>query len=314
MPNYTLAKCPVCQSEFKETDDIVVCPKCGTPHHRECYKKLGHCANEQNHGKEESWYTKNKEEQETPQKDNVCSACGAENESDAEFCKKCGTALSSEDNQQNIPMNIPILIDPFFGIDPNEEIEENITVEDMTNYVQINAPYYLSVFKNIKKYGVNKFNFSAFFFSNSWLLYRKNYLLGIILSILNLISALLSWYVYFQPANSSIKQTLKTLTNYVNNPTTPFNFSAVPALDMTIIISVAIIGLIGFVSTFIIGIYGNKIYMKNCIKRIRKVKVLDIPNEEMPNMIRKKGGINMILALMSWCINPTPNFFTGFIG
>ena len=25
-------KCPVCNKQFKEGDDIVVCPECGTPH------------------------------------------------------------------------------------------------------------------------------------------------------------------------------------------------------------------------------------------------------------------------------------------
>ncbi len=31
--------CPVCMKKFTETDDIAVCPECGTPHHRECYLK-----------------------------------------------------------------------------------------------------------------------------------------------------------------------------------------------------------------------------------------------------------------------------------
>lgn len=39
MPSYKNEKCPVCNQEFKDGDDIVTCPVCGTPHHRECYKK-----------------------------------------------------------------------------------------------------------------------------------------------------------------------------------------------------------------------------------------------------------------------------------
>lgn len=36
---FTEYKCPVCDKQFKKGDDIVVCPECGAPHHRECYEK-----------------------------------------------------------------------------------------------------------------------------------------------------------------------------------------------------------------------------------------------------------------------------------
>ena len=49
MPSYKNEKCPVCNTEFKDGDDIVTCPVCGTPHHRECYNKIGHCINEDKH-------------------------------------------------------------------------------------------------------------------------------------------------------------------------------------------------------------------------------------------------------------------------
>lgn len=41
--------CPVCMKKFTETDDIAVCPECGTPHHRECYLNNGKCALEEIH-------------------------------------------------------------------------------------------------------------------------------------------------------------------------------------------------------------------------------------------------------------------------
>lgn len=36
---FTEYKCPVCDKQFKKGDDVVVCPECGAPHHRECYEK-----------------------------------------------------------------------------------------------------------------------------------------------------------------------------------------------------------------------------------------------------------------------------------
>ena len=35
--------CPVCSQNFHEGDDVVVCPKCGAPYHRDCYKQNGKC-------------------------------------------------------------------------------------------------------------------------------------------------------------------------------------------------------------------------------------------------------------------------------
>ena len=41
--------CPVCEKRFINGDDVVVCPECGAPHHRECFEQLGHCFYEDRH-------------------------------------------------------------------------------------------------------------------------------------------------------------------------------------------------------------------------------------------------------------------------
>lgn len=52
---YTGKACAACGKIFKENDDVVVCPDCGAPHHRECYSKAGHCALESRHKEGEKW-------------------------------------------------------------------------------------------------------------------------------------------------------------------------------------------------------------------------------------------------------------------
>ena len=42
--------CVRCHAYLFPEDDIVYCPVCGAPHHRECYEQLGHCALEEFHG------------------------------------------------------------------------------------------------------------------------------------------------------------------------------------------------------------------------------------------------------------------------
>ena len=41
MADYKGNTCPVCKQKFKEADDIVVCPDCGTPYHANAGK--GRC-------------------------------------------------------------------------------------------------------------------------------------------------------------------------------------------------------------------------------------------------------------------------------
>lgn len=55
MLNFSGSKCPYCGEVFKDGDDIAVCPECGTPHHRACYKEHGKCANEARHAEGFVW-------------------------------------------------------------------------------------------------------------------------------------------------------------------------------------------------------------------------------------------------------------------
>ena len=50
--NKTKLTCSVCHAYLFDDDDVVYCPVCGAPHHRDCYKSIGHCAFEEAHGTE----------------------------------------------------------------------------------------------------------------------------------------------------------------------------------------------------------------------------------------------------------------------
>ena len=40
--NENKISCAVCNAYLFEEDDVVYCPVCGAPHHRECYNSIGH--------------------------------------------------------------------------------------------------------------------------------------------------------------------------------------------------------------------------------------------------------------------------------
>ena len=59
--DFTSIKCPVCDRVFIDGDDIVVCPKCGAPYHRECYESKGKCIFPDLHKSKTSWKDYNAE-------------------------------------------------------------------------------------------------------------------------------------------------------------------------------------------------------------------------------------------------------------
>lgn len=103
--------CPVCGIVMNESDDIVVCPECATPHHRECWFKNGRCINSELHSETFVWSPDSSPSgSETSAPDNkteatadtaraesspddgsvICHICGSENPADALHCGSCG--------------------------------------------------------------------------------------------------------------------------------------------------------------------------------------------------------------------------------
>ena len=48
-------ECPICKKTIVSGDDLVVCPECGAPYHRECYVKHGACLYEDRHAEGFEW-------------------------------------------------------------------------------------------------------------------------------------------------------------------------------------------------------------------------------------------------------------------
>lgn len=97
---YTNTICDGCGLSFREDDDIVVCPECGTPQHRECYKKNNCCVNAHRHGDAFEWKSadapvktevlpERKQEEDTL----PCPGCGHKNPKDAKVCENCSMKL-----------------------------------------------------------------------------------------------------------------------------------------------------------------------------------------------------------------------------
>ena len=163
---FTNEKCPVCNNTFNTDDDIVVCPDCGTPHHRECYKENTKCANHEKHGEDFRWEP---------------SFVSAE---EAEKVKKPTEEKSIyQQALEMAEMPFPTIqaerINPFFR-EKFGDLEDGISAEDVAIFVRQESHRYVSKFKRITE-GKLSWNWAAFFFTPYWFFYRKLYKIGAVI-------------------------------------------------------------------------------------------------------------------------------------
>ena len=149
--------CDGCGRIIEEDDDIVVCPECATPQHRECYNKNHTCVNADKHGDGFTWealggvnpVTAKKEE---PVKTIPCPNCGYGNPEGSESCKQCSmkftlfgfnvvdannkleneekTAISEKADNTDIPeYKAPFAIGEGEGFEENNTDEINAPIE-----------------------------------------------------------------------------------------------------------------------------------------------------------------------------------------
>lgn len=319
---YTGAQCPVCGERFGEKDDVVVCPDCGTPHHRECYHKLGECANKELHATGKAW---------SPHMDSStvdgfeplkCSRCGMVNPPDTLFCQVCGTQLGGE-VQEGMPRadgspqqeqgGIPTLdslfsvrtmpynpfVNPFGGLDPEESID-GIPVKDIAIFLGDNTHYFLPVFKAMDKSG-SKFswNWGAFIFNAYYYFYRRMNAIAVLLLLVSTALAIPNILVM-------IVQTpeLTTLLKNVN-------------IDIDTLSNVYMFAsAIAFGISLLSGIFTNWLYMRHTFSKIREIQQNYQDKPEYNEMLARHGGTskrNVLIVLAALFVIMTV-LFTVTIG
>ncbi len=166
MPFYENEKCPVCGEMFKEDDDIVICPYCATPHHRECYHSVGHCINQDKHadGFEYSYEKVQRDSAQQPHKD----------------ADKVSAPQSDYRGRTGFSFNPPLN-----EYDTSNESIDGRSVRDTAAVVRTNSLRFIPKFKKGKKVS---WNWSAFFFGHYYLFFRKIYKQGFIFLALELIA------------------------------------------------------------------------------------------------------------------------------
>ena len=174
MPLFENTSCPVCKRKFEEGDDIVYCPECGTPHHRECYNAVGHCVNRGLHASGYSFYD--------DMKANSENQSNIQNEHNSFYTPHVSVQEERKDNSESAanPLSFPNPMQMDSVYEKDEQKISGESVADFAATIRTNIPRFINLFKEFEYKGrKTSWNWSAFFFGSLYMFFRKMYKQGI---------------------------------------------------------------------------------------------------------------------------------------
>ena len=292
MASYNGAKCLICEKEFSESDDIVVCPQCGTPYHGECYFEKGECINNALHESGGTWKREeavNSEEKADSRHEHnkICGECGAINKAHSLICERCGNSLlnnqpKTEAGQEggfkrnDFPFGSMEAMginpeDKYCGMNPDEKFE-GTPLSDVSEFVGKNRFYYLPMFKRMKDTGKKiSLNFICLFFPQFYFANRKMWLFAAFTTAVSFMLSLPTLMYYMVETNMAggILQNLNTES---------VAFQAVS--NLTYYLNIAY--------TISMFLFSNWLYYRHVLKKVKHIKSENADNSA--EAIRKCGG------------------------
>ncbi len=279
---YEKQNCVHCGRECAKNDDVVVCPVCGTPHHRECWADGNGCGNAHRHA--EGYVYVNPNQSQESEKIEKCAFCGNENPASALLCHKCGADLTkgpqSNMNDEGDMNGMPFMTFSFTQQkNPYEDSQEKIDdvpVSEIAKRVAFKTEYYIPKFKKISRRKIPfSWNWAAFFMPTCvWFYYRKCYLAGTLAAIFDILVQVLFNGYLTEVANvmysdMATEQLVAALRNLFFTPT-----------------GLALFGIvIGF--KILMGLTGNAIYKTQLLTDISKNK-------------ENSGGVSYFLPVIGY--------------
>lgn len=261
--------CARCHAYLFDEDDIVYCPVCGAPHHRECYLIDSHCALEQLHGTENEYSRE----------------MAIENQKTTEEKKKSKGSL--EEFLENESYSV---FDFLGGVPKDYKLDEDVTAEEAKKFVLTNTHRYIPKFALLNKKNKISWNWGAFLFPCGWMFSRKMYKNGILTGLLLLASSILN----LPFANIISSRYLDEAESYAQLAQNIYE--ALPDIGITVLI----FAFLGFILELGIRIFaalfGDYIYKGFTISSIKKIKET---SEDIEYDYQRKGGSNFFLLIIA---------------
>ena len=312
--------CQICHSYLFEDDDIVYCPECGAPYHRDCYNSVGKCVLEEFHGTSLQYdkVQKEKAEQEKrgeeTKKTRVCPHCKRETTHDGDFCPYCGKSMSgsTENGASHFAGGFSpygfMAFDMYGGVPKETIIEDEVTAEEAAAYIGPKASRYLPNFVNNKK--VN-WNWAAFLCPPAWFGYRKCYFQAAVTFAIMLVS-----FICLVPMYSEMLALIGNLPELTANPTPQEAYALaeqlVASAPLPTLLLFYLSSLLSLASSVLSGLFGERWYRARVLEGVKKVKA-EHDGEDKLKTLAAKGGINFFLFVIILLINANSSTVIGLI-
>ena len=276
MLEYEGCQCRYCGKPFEPDDDIVVCPECGTPYHRSCYREAGQCINTELHESGESWQMHRKQEL----REQKAEARRAEME-DAEAERQRGEMpkMFQASLYDGVRLNPD---DPTVGLDPDEEYE-GAKMGEIAEFVRDNRFYYLPLFRLMKKTGRKiSFNFISLLFPQLYFANRKMWA-GTILTVL--LKTIIS-----------IPNAIVLMTEQMGRRISWLDIESDGFLNILRLSNMA-----DLVVSVLFFLFANYLYYRYTVRKIVKLRAGTASEAEFHRSLQSEGGTNfgnVFLALL----------------
>ncbi len=295
--------CNGCGKALMEDEDIVTCPDCGTPQHRDCWTQGGMCVSAAKHASGFVWSAPQRQDAPQPEAPYAgqpqvagqqtqgaavyCRYCSCMNEPNTLFCTRCGRSLlPPQDNSWTVPP--PISFSYEANIQP-DELLDGVAMRDIATLVKANAPDYVGKFRSMaKRRSKLSWNWCAFLFGSLWALYRKLYAAT---ALFFLVSALYSVATafYTQP----LLQQVTDLANPMLQGGTfnPYDPSLMNGLT-DIYAKLIPIYLGNFALSALFGMFANYFYKRKLVKTVSALRQGSTDEASFYTGTLTRGGVS----------------------
>ncbi len=299
-------QCQICKGYLFEDDDIVICPECGAPHHRDCWQALGRCGVEADHGTERQYdrleaekFSETADDKTEPR---VCEHCHRESKAQGSFCPYCGQPYSGNRHQSHSRNNMggnvfmggmPFSVDIYGGIPKDSKIED-VKVEKLAKFVGNNSQRYIPRFATLNKHNKGSWNWAAFLSPAAWFMSRKMYLYGALFFLISLAAGLCGYPFFLE--YETLLQELGTGATYSSYSIISQNLDKFSLLSM---IMLFVGSSITVATRILIGRFGDWIYRTTALEKVRKIS--DNPEvQDVDTALAAAGSVSLLWMMVTF--------------
>lgn len=303
--------CPICGGYLFDDDEIVWCPECGAPHHKDCYKTIGKCGFFEIHGTEEleeklkESTTKEKVEEETTQEQTPvmkirCNSCGAAFPMNYDRCPNC----SAENKAKNGNF---FMFDMLGGVAKGEDIGEGVTADKAAKFVAVSPHKFLPKFKAFKNGKKSFFSLWTLFFPAANFASRKMYSTAFLCGIIEVAGTLLMMPLASEMNKLGLHEYYEMYSFLMENAFTNGNVRTLLILSL---IGMFVLLFYGIISAFIF----DKIYYKHVLAKVKQIETENTNTEDIEHAFRKHGGLNIFSFVITiMLLQYIPQIIAAFI-